>query len=91
MLGPYVLLAQKLGKIAASLADSVERVEIEYLGRIAERDTRLLTLSVLTGLFTGRTEEAVNLVNAPPWRRSAGSRSPRRVRRRPRTTRTSSA
>ena len=35
------------------------------MGRIAERDTRLLTLSVLTGLFAGRTEEDVNLVNAP--------------------------
>jgi D-3-phosphoglycerate dehydrogenase len=65
VLGPFVPLAEKLGKIAASLADSVERVEIEHLGRIAERDTRLLTLSVLTGLFSGRTEEAVNLVNAP--------------------------
>jgi D-3-phosphoglycerate dehydrogenase / 2-oxoglutarate reductase len=65
VLGPFVPLAQKLGKIAARLADSVERVEIEYLGRIAERDTRLLTLSVLTGLFAGRTEEEVNLVNAP--------------------------
>ena len=35
------------------------------MGRIAERDTRLLTLSVLIGLFAGRTEEEVNLVNAP--------------------------
>ena len=35
------------------------------MGRIAERDTRLLTLSVLTGIFAGRTEEDVNLVNAP--------------------------
>ena len=35
------------------------------MGRIAERDTRLLTLSVLNGLFAGRTEEDVNLVNAP--------------------------
>jgi D-3-phosphoglycerate dehydrogenase len=35
------------------------------MGRIAERDTRLLTLSVLNGLFAGRTEEDVYLVNAP--------------------------
>ena len=35
------------------------------MGRIAERDTRFLTLSVLMGLFAGRTEEEVNLVNAP--------------------------
>ncbi len=65
VLGPYVPLAQRLGKIAAALAERVERVEVEHMGRIAERDTRLLTLSVLTGLFAGRTEEDVNLVNAP--------------------------
>jgi D-3-phosphoglycerate dehydrogenase / 2-oxoglutarate reductase len=65
VLGPFVPLAQRLGTIAAALSDSVDRVEVEHMGRIAERDTRLLTLSVLNGLFTGRTEEDVNLVNAP--------------------------
>ena len=64
-LGPFVPLCRRLGRIAAELAESVERVEVEYLGRIAERDTRLLTLSVLNGLLAGRTEEDVNLVNAP--------------------------
>jgi D-3-phosphoglycerate dehydrogenase / 2-oxoglutarate reductase len=64
-LGPFVPLCQRLGRIAACLAETVERVEAEYLGRIAERDTRLLTLSVLNGLLAGRTEEDVNLVNAP--------------------------
>mgnify|MGYP003488287729 CR=1 FL=1 len=33
------------------------------MGRIAERDTRFLTLSVLMGISAGRTEEEVNLVN----------------------------
>jgi D-3-phosphoglycerate dehydrogenase / 2-oxoglutarate reductase len=65
VLGPYIPLAQRLGRIAAGLADGVERIEVEHMGRIAERDTRLLTLSVLTGVFGGRTEEDVNLVNAP--------------------------
>ena len=65
VLGPFIPLAQRLGKIAAALATSVDRIEIEHLGRIAERDTRLLTLAVLTGVFDGRTEEEVNLVNAP--------------------------
>jgi D-3-phosphoglycerate dehydrogenase / 2-oxoglutarate reductase len=64
-LGPFVPLCQRLGRIAAALAETVEHVEVEYLGRIAERDTRLLTLSVLNGLLAGRTEEDVNLVNAP--------------------------
>jgi D-3-phosphoglycerate dehydrogenase len=67
VLGPFIPLAAKLGHVAATLAasSSVERVEIEHMGRIAERDTRLLTLSVLNGLLEGRTEEEVNLVNAP--------------------------
>jgi D-3-phosphoglycerate dehydrogenase len=65
VLGPYIPLAQRLGRIAAGLAEGVERIEVEHMGRIAERDTRLLTLSVLTGVFAGRTEEDVNLVNAP--------------------------
>jgi D-3-phosphoglycerate dehydrogenase len=66
-LGPFLPLCRRLGRIAAALAatPSLERVEAEFLGRIAERDTRLLTLSVLNGLLAGRIEEEVNLVNAP--------------------------
>jgi D-3-phosphoglycerate dehydrogenase len=59
-----VPLALRLGQIAGGLTDGVGRIEVEYLGRIAERDTRFLTLSVLMGVFAGRTEEEVNLVNA---------------------------
>ena len=65
VLGPFVPLALRLGRIAGALADRVERIEVEHMGRIAERDTRFLTLSVLMGVFAGRTEEEVNLVNAP--------------------------
>jgi D-3-phosphoglycerate dehydrogenase len=66
-LGPFLPLARGLGRLAMALgaSSSVERVEIEYLGRIAEHDTRLLTLAVLNGLLAGHTEEEVNLVNAP--------------------------
>jgi D-3-phosphoglycerate dehydrogenase len=65
--GPFLPLCRGLGRLGMALAESssVERLELEYLGRIAERDTRLLTLSVLDGLLTGHTEEDVNLVNAP--------------------------
>jgi D-3-phosphoglycerate dehydrogenase / 2-oxoglutarate reductase len=50
-----------------SLAEgsSIERVECEYLGHLAGRDTRLLTLATLNGVLAGHTEEEVNLVNAP--------------------------
>ena len=44
---------------------SIDRVECEYLGHLAERDTRLLTLATLNGVLAGHTEEEVNLVNAP--------------------------
>jgi D-3-phosphoglycerate dehydrogenase len=66
-LGPFLPLSRDLGRIAMALAEgsSVDAVEAEYLGRIAERDTRLLTLSVLNGMLAGHTEEEVNLVNAP--------------------------
>jgi D-3-phosphoglycerate dehydrogenase len=67
VLGPFLPLCRRLGRVASALAESasVDRVEVEHLGRIAERDTRLLTLSVLDGLLAGHTEEEVNLVNAP--------------------------
>jgi D-3-phosphoglycerate dehydrogenase len=67
VLGPYLPLAQRLGRLAMALAEgsSVERVECEYLGHLAGRDTRLLTLATLNGVLAGHTEEEVNLVNAP--------------------------
>jgi D-3-phosphoglycerate dehydrogenase / 2-oxoglutarate reductase len=67
VLGPFLPLARQLGRLAASLAEgsSVDRIEIEYLGRIAERDTRALGVGVLVGFLSGHTEEEVNEVNAP--------------------------
>jgi D-3-phosphoglycerate dehydrogenase len=67
VLGPFVPLCRGLGRVGMGLAESsnFDRIEIEYLGRIAERDTRLLTLAVLNGVLAGHTDEEVNLVNAP--------------------------
>lgn len=67
VLGPFLPLAQQLGRIAMRLAEgsSVERIEAAFLGRIADFDTRLLGLAVIVGALQGRTEEQVNLVNAP--------------------------
>ncbi len=67
VLGPFLPLARGLGNVAVALAGTsgIDRVELEFLGRIAERDTRLLTLSVLNGLLAGHADEEVNLVNAP--------------------------
>jgi len=66
-LGPFLPLARDLGRIASTIAErpSVDAIEVEYLGRIAERDTRILTVQVLRGVLAGHTEEEVNDVNAP--------------------------
>ncbi|MDX6668139.1 MAG: D-3-phosphoglycerate dehydrogenase / 2-oxoglutarate reductase, partial [Solirubrobacteraceae bacterium] len=50
----------------------VEGVEIEFLGRIADRDTRPLTIAVLLGALHGHTEDEVNQVNALPTARERG-------------------
>jgi D-3-phosphoglycerate dehydrogenase / 2-oxoglutarate reductase len=73
-LGPFLPLARDLGRIASTLAEraSVDSVEVEYLGRIAERDTRLLTVQVLKGVLAGHVEEEVNDVNAPAISRDRG-------------------
>ena len=78
-LGPFLPLARDLGRIASAIAErtSVDAVEVEYLGRIAERDTRLLTVQVLRGVLEGHTEEEVNEVNAPGDRRGARHRRDR--------------
>ena len=72
-LGPFLPLCEQLGTIAVAMADSsVDRVEVEVLGRLAERDTRLLTVAVLNGLLRGHTEEEVNYVNAPSMAEERG-------------------
>jgi D-3-phosphoglycerate dehydrogenase len=74
VLGPFLPMATKLGRLAMALAEgsSVERIEAAFLGRIAEFDTRLLGLAVIVGALQGRTEEQVNLVNAPTMAQQRG-------------------
>ena len=64
--GPFLDLCASLGRIAAALAPgrSIDAVDVEFLGRIAERDSRLLTIQVVKGLLGGHTDQAVNDVNA---------------------------
>jgi D-3-phosphoglycerate dehydrogenase / 2-oxoglutarate reductase len=65
-LAPFVPLAQMLGSLAQGLGNgSIDRVQAEFRGRLAEHDTRLLGIAVLVGILSGHTEEPVNLVNAP--------------------------
>jgi D-3-phosphoglycerate dehydrogenase len=62
----FLPLAERLGEIFTALSEGLPRVlEIEYAGQIADSDTRILTLSVLKGVFGGVTDEPVSYVNAP--------------------------
>ncbi|HEY8763492.1 MAG TPA: phosphoglycerate dehydrogenase [Solirubrobacteraceae bacterium] len=76
VLGPFVPLCRSLGRIAIALSEgsSVDAVETEFLGRIADRDTRLLSIQVLLGVLREHTEEEVNEVNAPAMAEERGIR-----------------
>jgi D-3-phosphoglycerate dehydrogenase / 2-oxoglutarate reductase len=63
---PFLPLAERLGELYSGLVDRVPEVlEIEYAGQLADYDTRILTLSVLKGVFGPVTDEPVSYVNAP--------------------------
>ncbi len=62
----FLPLAERLGEIFTALAEGLPRVlEIEYAGQISDSDTRILTLSVLKGVFGAVNDEPVSYVNAP--------------------------
>ncbi|MBV8256911.1 MAG: phosphoglycerate dehydrogenase [Actinobacteria bacterium] len=66
VLGPYVPLAAKLGRLAMELAEGrVDEIVITAYGGLADYDTRLLALAALNGAFQGRADRPVNYVNAP--------------------------
>jgi D-3-phosphoglycerate dehydrogenase len=65
VLEPFLPLARSLGRLATSLNREVADVHVEALGRIAEREVRVLGSEVLVGVLEGFTEEDVNQVNAP--------------------------
>jgi D-3-phosphoglycerate dehydrogenase len=66
VLGAYIPLAAKLGRLAMELAEGrVEELRLTYFGALAQYDTRLLTVAALNGAFQGRSDQPVNYVNAP--------------------------
>jgi D-3-phosphoglycerate dehydrogenase / 2-oxoglutarate reductase len=66
VLGSYIPLAAKLGRLAMELAEGrVEELRLSYFGGLAQYDTRLLTVAALNGAFQGRSDQPVNYVNAP--------------------------
>jgi D-3-phosphoglycerate dehydrogenase / 2-oxoglutarate reductase len=66
VLGPYVPLASKLGRIAMELSSGkADSIAITVYGGLADYDARLLTVAALNGAFQGRADRPVNYVNAP--------------------------
>jgi len=66
ILGAFVPLAAKLGRLAMELGDGrAEQIELTYYGNLSDYDTRLLTAAALNGAFQGRFDQPVNYVNAP--------------------------
>jgi len=66
VLQPYLPLAEKIGKLAAQLMEEkYERIEVSYIGEIADWDTGPVTVAALKGLLEFAMGSSVNYVNAP--------------------------
>jgi D-3-phosphoglycerate dehydrogenase len=64
-LRPYISLAEMLGKIYyQSEKETVQKIEIEYSGDLADKETKVISLSVLKGFLDPVIKEKVNYVNA---------------------------
>ncbi|MGO8685754.1 MAG: phosphoglycerate dehydrogenase [Candidatus Dormibacteria bacterium] len=64
-LQPYLVLAEKMGSLAAQLAgEKVGRVVCSYAGELSQLDPSYLTAEVLRGLFGHFTDTRVNAINA---------------------------
>jgi D-3-phosphoglycerate dehydrogenase / 2-oxoglutarate reductase len=72
-LRPFLPLSERLGRVLTGLAESpLSSVQAEYLGRVAESDTKVLTLAALKGLLGPVVDEPVSYVNAPLIARERG-------------------
>jgi D-3-phosphoglycerate dehydrogenase len=64
-LGPYLRLAEKLGRFQGQLSSGgIDQVEVEYAGDVATLRVAPITIAVLKGILES-VSERVNLVNAP--------------------------
>ncbi len=62
---PYITLAEMLGKIYYQAEkERVEKLEVLYFGDLADKETKVMSLSVLKGFLSPIVPEKVNYVNA---------------------------
>ena len=70
---PFMGLAEQLGRFIGGLLESPpSNLEISYFGEMAGAGTKILTLSVLKGLFGATSDEPVSYVNAPALAEARG-------------------
>jgi len=70
---PYITLAEKLGAALSQVYEGgLEKVMIQYRGKVAELSTASVTIAALKGLLTPILDATVNYVNAPLIARDRG-------------------
>jgi D-3-phosphoglycerate dehydrogenase len=63
---PFMSLAERLGGVLTGLAEgAIQSIDCQFYGRVAEVDTRILTLAALKGSLSGVVHEPISFVNAP--------------------------
>lgn len=71
MVAPYIDLAETIANVCAQLLGTgYNKVEIEYKGDIASKDTRPITVAALKGMLQNALGSRVNYVNAPSLAKS---------------------
>lgn len=72
-LRPYLTLAEMLGKIYYQTEkETVQKIEIVYSGDLADKETRVISLSVIKGFLDPIVKDKVNYVNAELILKSMG-------------------
>jgi D-3-phosphoglycerate dehydrogenase len=75
VLRPYLILAEKLGALAAQLAaEPPTEVIVQVVGEAGERELKALTTAALRGVLAQHVDPSVNFVNAPSLARERGIR-----------------
>jgi D-3-phosphoglycerate dehydrogenase len=69
---PYFSLAEKLGALITQLEGRIRKVEIGYIGELAEYDLSSLTTLIMKGMLQPVLDDEVNMVNAPVLAKQRG-------------------
>lgn len=73
LIGPYIGLAEKMGRFMAQMVRGrIRKVEITYTGEIFSKEVSPLTTTFLKGLLDPVLQEAVSFVNAPLLAKTRG-------------------